>query len=535
MSNVYGGKHRRGVIWRAGLLALVATVGIGSAAGSAGAQMLRPRLESAAGVALTNGSLYNVVDQIGARSLWKKGFTGQGIGVAVIDTGVADVAPLQGATKVTALVDLTGEAAVPQAQFRDTYGHGTHMAGIIAGRDPGADPSRAKNNPGWFLGVAPDASIISVKVGDNSGAVDVTQVIAGIDWVVENASLYNIRVISLSYGSGSYLPYNTDPVTAAVERAWFAGIVVVVAAGNDGRSARLLGTPANDPYVIAVAAAELKNNGSWKVPQWATSGDGTRNPDLTAPGTSIVSLRAPGSRIDVEHSEGYVSPALFKGSGSSQATAVTAGAVALLLSARPTLTPDQVKAILRSSANKDFIKQKNDRFSGEGLLQIDAAYAMKAPQASAARQTWAVSNGSGSLDQARGDTRVVINGQILSGEVTVTGAPWNGSRWTGSRWTAGNWDGSRWTASSWLGSRWTSGSWTGSRWTGSRWTGMSFTSGSWTGDAWTSGSWTGSRWTGSRWTDASWTSVTWDGSRWTGSRWTDAGWTGSRWTDAAWS
>jgi serine protease AprX len=314
-----------------------------------------------------------------------------------------------------------------------------------------------------------------------------------------------------------------------------AGIVVVVAAGNDGRGAFVLGTPANDPYVIAVAAAEQQTNGSWRVPRWATSGDGRRNPDVTAPGTSIVSLRAPGSRIDLEHPEGYVSPALFKGSGSSQATAVTAGAVALLLSARPTLTPDQVKAILRTSANKGFIWPRFDRFSGEGLLQIDAALATQAPKASAARQTWAVSNGSGSLDQARGDTRVVINGQILSGEVTVTGAPWNGSRWTGSRWTAGNWDGSRWTASNWLGSRWTSGSWTGSRWTGSRWTGMSFTSGSWTGDAWTSGSWTGTRWTGTRWTDASWTSVTWDGTRWTGTRWTDAGWTGTRWTDAAWS
>ncbi len=134
------------------------------------------------------------------------------------------------------MVDLSLEADVPEARYLDTYGHGTHMAGIAAGRSPGAD-LRTEHG---FLGVAPDARIVSIKVADNTGAVDVTQVIAGIDWVVQhrNEGDLNIRVLNLSYGTDSKQGYQIDPLAAAVERAWDAGIVVVVAAGNDGEPGR---------------------------------------------------------------------------------------------------------------------------------------------------------------------------------------------------------------------------------------------------------------------------------------------------------
>ncbi|MDH3682788.1 MAG: S8 family serine peptidase, partial [Acidimicrobiia bacterium] len=182
------------------------------------------------------GSMYNVVDQIGARKLWQAGITGRGVDVAVIDTGVAPVPALLGADKVGAMVDLSFESSVPEAAYLDTYGHGTHMIGIIAGREPGAEPATAHQRPGELLGVAPDARIVSVKVGDNTGAVDVSQVIAAIDWVVQhrNTGDLNIRVINLSYGTDSTQDYRIDPLAAAVERAWHAGIVVVVPSGNDG-------------------------------------------------------------------------------------------------------------------------------------------------------------------------------------------------------------------------------------------------------------------------------------------------------------
>ncbi|MEY4229631.1 MAG: hypothetical protein RLZZ362_480 [Actinomycetota bacterium] len=532
---------RRRAVKAVGMIA-VAAIGLGAAStGQAGAVPFRPAAGSAAGAAPADGSLYNIVDQIGARQLWNRGFTGKGINVAVIDTGVAPVDALLGANKVVAMVDLSSEAGVPEAEFLDTYGHGTHMTGIIAGRDPGATAAGAAANPDWFMGVAPDAGIVSVKVGDNTGYVDVSQVIAGVDWVTDNAKALKIRVISLSLGSGSTLPYTSDPLTYAVERAWRAGIVVVVAAGNDGRGMRQVATPANDPYVIAVAAAEKTSTG-WKVPSWATSGDGIRNPDFAAPGASVQSLRAPNSRIDLEHPEGRVtmtdgtlSPTLFKGSGSSQAAAVTAGAAALLLSAKPTLTPNQVKGILRASANASFMTPRPENFVGRGLLQLPAALNLAlAKSVPAYAQRFPASTGTGSLSDARGGEWVLVNGEPVTGSVTVHGTLWAGPSWPGVRWSGGTWDGAKWTDGTWMGAKWTGAKWTGAKWTGAKWTGAKWTGAKWTGAKWTDASWTSSSWTGAKWTGAKWTGAKWTDASWTGAKWTGAKWTGAKWTDAGW-
>ena len=430
-------------------------------------------------VELPLGSMYRVVDQIGARSLWTQGVDGSGVNVAVIDTGVAPVAAL--APQVVALVDLSAEAGVEEARFLDTFGHGTHMAGIIAGTTPGADPALAGAHPEWFMGVAPRAGIVSVKVADNTGAVDITQVIAGVDWVTDHAAELNIRVLNLSYSSGSTLPSATDPLAYAVERAWLAGVVVVVAAGNDGRQERRLSSPAIDPWLLSVAAAEALTADKFGVPNWATSSDGTRNPDVAAPGAHIDSLRAPLSRVDLEHPEGFVSDTLFRGSGSSQAAAVVSGAAALLLDARPDLTPDQVKALLIASSNAAVITPPTQNFSGAGLIRVDVAVTLPTPTSV---QAWPLSDGSAPLSAARVDGGTNALGQPIVGDTTVLGTPWDGTRWTGTRWTGGEWDGSRWTDGEWMGTRWTGTTWTGTRWTGTRWTDSS-----WTGTRWTDGGW----------------------------------------------
>jgi len=466
---------------------------------------------SAVGVPPTNGSLSGVIDQIGARSLWAQGFTGRGIDVAVIDTGVADVPALSGPDKVVAMVDLSLEAGVPQAEFVDTFGHGTHIAGIIAGRDPGADPALAASHPEWFLGVAPDAGIVSVKVGDNSGAVDVTQVIAGVDWVIEHADELNIRVINLSYGSGSTLGYRDDPLSFAVERAWKAGIVVVVAVGNDGKTDKNVDMPAANPYVIAVAGAERRGTG-FRVPSWSSWGKG-RLPDVAAPGASIVSLRAPASRIAAEYPEGYVNQYLFKGSGSSQAAAVVTGAVALLLDSRPGLTPDQVKALLKASADAKAIVPRAAKYSGDGLVRVDRANTRAVPTVS---QTWPASTGTGSLDAARGGAFITVNGQVLQGEVTVLGAPWNGVHWAGVHWAGGSWNGVHWAGASWLGVHWAAGAWTGVHWAGSSWNGVHWAGVHWAGSAWSAASWSGTGWDGVHWAGAA--------SNFSGVHWATAGW-----------
>jgi len=228
-------------------------------------------------------TLVEVAQQTGIDELWAAGLTGAGIDIAVIDTGVAPVAGLANANVVVG-PDLSFEGGIDEAAGLDTYGHGTHIAGIIAGRSAGADPQNPQ--PHDVLGMAPDARIISVKVADNTGAVDVSQVIAGIDWVVQNRNTngLNIRVLNLSYNSDSVQDPLIDPLSKAVENAWKHGIVVVVSAGNDGRSLKTLGAPATNPYVIAVGSAKEKANGRWKVPSWSPVGR-DRQPDLLAPGS----------------------------------------------------------------------------------------------------------------------------------------------------------------------------------------------------------------------------------------------------------
>ena len=165
---------------------------------------------------LPPGAMYHVVDQIDARALWAQGFTGKGVNVAVIDTGIAPVESLTGEGKVVAAVDFTAGPSSTDTRvgspYVDVNGHGTFVAGIIAGREPGADPAAAAEHPEWFLGVAPDAGIVSVKVDDGIGGRRPGDVISGINWVVDHADEFHIGVINLSYDSGLGGSYLADPL-----------------------------------------------------------------------------------------------------------------------------------------------------------------------------------------------------------------------------------------------------------------------------------------------------------------------------------
>ena len=267
-----------------------------------------------------DGSLTRVVDQIGARAAWTNGITGAGVRVAVIDTGMVPVAAL--ADQVVATVDLSVEQDDPSNAFVDNFGHGTHMGGIVAGRTPGVSPLEASGDD--FVGIAPDAELISVKVAGRDGAVTRDNLIAGIDWVVEHADELDTDVLTLAFDAPASGSYVDDPLAAALERAWNAGIVVVASAGNAGANSDGLAAPAYDPYVIAVAGVDGSGS-DITVPPWANRGDQRRTPDIAAPGAHIESLRAPGSDADVNHPGGRVDDQLFRATGSSPATAVTAG------------------------------------------------------------------------------------------------------------------------------------------------------------------------------------------------------------------
>ena len=216
-----------------------------------------------------------LTEQVGATAWWNAGYTGAGVGVAVIDTGVAPVAGLAGAGKIIYGPDLSFESQAPNLRNLDTNGHGTFMAGLIAGKDSTLTAPYANAPASAYRGIAPDARILSVKVGVADGGVDVTQVIAAINWVVEhkNDNGMNIRVLNLSYGTNSTQAAGIDPLSFAVERAWKAGIVVVAAVGNTGyqrgNGAPGLASPAYNPFVIAVGGYDSMGTAIPTTTRWA--------------------------------------------------------------------------------------------------------------------------------------------------------------------------------------------------------------------------------------------------------------------------
>ena len=446
---------------------------------------------------------------VGASTMWSRGYTGEGVGVALVDTGVVPVDGLTSGNIVNG-PDLSFESQAPGLRYLDTFGHGTHLAGIIAGND-----DRNPTDPNRFLGVAPGAKVTSIKVAAADGAVDVSQVIAAVDWVVEHRNddpTNPIRVLNLSYGTDGVQAYQVDPLTHAVENAWRAGIVVVVAGGNDGFGSRKLNNPAYSPRVIAVGAADLRGTAGLTlddtVPSFSSRGDSTRRVDVTAPGRSIVSLADPGSYIDAQFPSARYGDRLFKGSGTSQAAAVVSGAVALLLEQRPTLTPDQVKALLRKTASPMILADS----AGRGAGEVNVASASTSPTPSGS-QTTPGTSGTGSLEAARGTSHVADGGVELTGERDILGS-WNGPAWAAASTNQTAWVGGNWNGRDWTGDCWCTATWSGPSWTGRTWAGRT-----WAGDDWAGRTWAGRTWAGRTWAGDGWAGRTWAGRTWAGDNW----------------
>jgi serine protease AprX len=314
---------------------------------------------------------YRTTVTVGARAVQQAmGYDGAGIGIAIIDSGISswhddltsttsELFPY-GNQRVTKFVDFVNGRALPY----DDNGHGTHVAGIIAGN--GYDSKGEKS------GVAPGASIISLKVLDQNGKGTISNIIAALSWVAANAKTYNIRVVNMSVGAGIYESYWTDPLTLATKAVTDQGITVVAAAGNLGKNAagKLqwggITAPGNAPWVLTVGASSTMGTltrtddtmagYSSSGPTWK---DFEMKPDLVAPGTGTVSLAVPGSTFYINKplllldgklplgSKPYISL-----SGTSMAAPVVAGTIALMLEANPTLTPNLIKALLQYTAQQ---------------------------------------------------------------------------------------------------------------------------------------------------------------------------------------
>ena len=541
-----------GVALAAGLLAPLAAAPAASAAPRAAAPAPLAPLDDAWGDDTTHedeaatratgqwraeadqGSAYSLTRDTGAQAVWAMPAadggptTGRGVGVAVLDTGIAPVAGLDAPGAVVDGPDLSFESQSPQLAGLDAYGHGTHMAGLVGGRDGELALGQAVD-PDRFYGMAPGSTLVDVKLGTADGGVDVSQVVSALDWVVEHRDETGVRVVNLSYGTGSTQSPELDPLAHAVENAWRAGIVVVVAAGNDGESGPSpLTMPAVDPWVLAVGSADHQGTPSTaddQVGAWTSTGTDARRPDLLAPGKSVVSLRVPGSAADVEHPEGRVTGDVegrfFRGTGTSQSAAVVSGAVALLLQRDPSLTPDQVKGLLVASA--DALAGDASPVQGAGVLDVREAVELLDAQRAAGgvpayAQQHATSTGLGSLDASRGGSHVVDpeTGEALVGERDVFGVAW---------------DAPAWAAASSAGTAWDGGTWRGSVWAADGWAGT----GVWGPVAWERVSWSGLDWSRVSWSRVSWSRVSWSADDFSRVSWSRVSWSADDWSRVSWS
>ncbi|MFN8075170.1 MAG: S8 family serine peptidase [Kineosporiaceae bacterium] len=501
------------------------------------------------------GSMTNVTRITKAQDLWKQGITGKGVDVALIDTGIAPVPSLNDVTKVVVGPDLSISESSADTRYLDTYGHGTAMAGIIAGRETnntvangtGTTQTGGANSGSAYAadttnyyGMAPDARLINLKLADQNGVVDVTQMIAAINWVVQNktANGMNIRVLNLSYGTESPQHPTNDPLSYAAEQAWKAGIVVVAAAGNEGGTVAGLSNPAYNPWILAVGAADTKGTDALTddvVPTFSAKLGGNfayHGPDVVAPGVGIISPGVTGSYLSDTYSSARVGNGFLRGSGTSQAAAVVSGGVALLLQARSYLTPDQVKGVLQAGAKP--LTNTIKGAQGSGMIDLLASNAAN----SSLVQNIPAASGTGSVESARGGVHVTIGNATLQGEMDVMGNQWNSNLFAQQTANRTSWGSSSATTSyasgagaTFLGLPWLAGSgfstdttsWAGRTWSGRTWSGRTWSGATWQGGSWSGRTWSGRTWSGSLWSGASWATPV-SSSSWASSLWASAGW-----------
>jgi serine protease AprX len=356
--------------------------------------------------------------------------TGQGVDVALIDSGVVGLPALAADGQLVRGPDYSEDAATSDLRGLDAFGHGTHMAGIIAGDDPATG----------FKGVAPRARLVSVKVAGADGITSLVRVLMAMDWVRDHHDAGGLHVL----GVDQVRPYTREPLAYAVERLWAAGVTVVAAAGNEADGTGHLDLPAADPFVLAVGATDPAGTADPSDDAVAdySSGDTTRNPDVVAPGSSVISLRVPGSTLDEEFPAARIGDQYFRGSGTSMATAVVTGVVARLYQAHPTATPNQIKALLKGSAV--LVAGSDAAHEGAGRVDARTAATLAVPSVTAAAQPFAPAR----LDLLALWSDLAAEAAGTAPEVGTGENGWTGRRWSGRRWSGRRWSGRRWSGGS---------------------------------------------------------------------------------------
>ena len=393
---------------------------------------------------------------IGAEALWAEDLEGAGVTVAIVDSGITQSADVGDTSDSDFTVEWTGTKAQTSRVLdnvlfnsstddpKDRYGHGTHVAGTVGGN--------GNMSKGEFKGVAPKVNFVNVKVCDDRGAGTESDVVAGLQWVYKNKDEYHIRVVNISLNSSSQQSYHTSPLDAACEILWFNGIVVVVSAGNNGagEDSGILYPPANDPFVITVGAIDDKqteNISDDEVAYFSAHGlteAGFAKPEVVAPSVNIVAVLAwNDAELIVSHPDHKVDHDYFRMSGTSMASAVTSGAVALLLQDEPELNPDQVKYRLMATARPVNPECSASRAPGAwaGYLDIYAA--------------------------VHGTTTETANTGIKASQFLWTGSEpinWDSVNWDSVNWDSVNWDSVNWDSVNWDSVNWDSVNWSSINW-----------------------------------------------------------------------
>ena len=381
---------------------------------------------------------------IHANDAWNNsGAQGQGVGVAVVDSGINLSSDLYvantGTSRLTANVRFnTDNNQTPS----DGFGHGTHVSSIIGGNGSASN--------GKYIGVAPMVNLINVKVSNDDGSATTSTIVAGLQWVLQNKNTYNIRVVNLSMNSSTAKSYKTNPLDAAVEILWFNGIVVVASAGNAGSG--VINPPANDPFVITVGAVDDKGTSSISddtIPAFSAYGktqDGFAKPDLVAPGVNIVAkIINTNMGLASAHPANKMSdPQYFRMSGTSMAAPMVSAAVAIMLQNDPSLTPDQVKYRLTYTANNSWPGYNSSK-AGAGYLDIAAAI--------------------------KTNKKNCVNTGLTASTLLTTGtAPINSSvSWNSVSWNSVSWNSVSWNSVSWNSVSSNSVSWNSVSWNSDYW------------------------------------------------------------------
>jgi serine protease AprX len=406
---------------------------------------------------------------VNADRVWQRGPTGAGITVAMLDSGINPDGDLTlPRNRLLASVNFAGD----RGEQVDAGGHGTHVAGIIAGN--------GYKSGGQYVGVAPGANIVDVRVLNRFGNGRMSSVVRGIEWVLAHRAQYNIRLINLSLGMPARTSYRLDPLCAAAEIAWVRGVTVVAAAGNGGPSGGSVESPGIDPYVMTVGATD--DAGTFPVDDdvlasfsaWGTPPGSTLKPDVVAPGRRIVSLRGPGSYLDASYPDRVTlannGSTYFRLSGTSMATGVTTGAAGLLLQQRPNLTPDNVKSVLANTTQMygwaaSSVPPADPSAEGNGLVDaLAATYAPLPPS---------VNRGLLPADTLARSLYPILYGAPLT---------WNNPNYLGIDWTQLTWDNLAWDNLAWDNLAWDNLAWDNLAWDNLAWDNLA-----WDNLAWDSG------------------------------------------------